>query len=109
MDRNEMTNTINQLLTMVAADHQATASEMLTTLREGYEETLTNYETASADLLKANQNVEHLRAVNTKLFLKVGEQEKDINQPNQPQKDIEQPEPPALTYEALFNEKGELK
>ena len=58
---------------------------------------------------KLNEDMESLRSANMKLFLQVGEQKS----PEQKLKDStgidHEPAKAKLTYENLFNEKGELK
>lgn len=108
MTRDEHKNIVNQLLGMVAAESQATASDLLTQLTEDYEQTLTDFESATANVTTLTANNETLREVNAKLFLKVGQTDKDIHKNEDPNKGKDDPEN-QLTFEALFNEKGELK
>lgn len=106
MTRDEHKAAIQKLLGMVAPDHQAAASEMLTQLSEDYEQTLTTSEQAAANVQTLTANNETLREVNARLFLKVGSVEKPKDKPT-PEPDKPCGEIP--TFESLFNEKGELK
>lgn len=105
MTRDEHKQKIAKLMGLVSPDNQATMSEILTELSEDYEQVLTASEGHSARVQELTANNETLRAVNAKLFLKVGEVPKDPPQPSEPTTD---PEPPTITFESLFNDKGEL-
>lgn len=105
MTRDEHRTIINQLLGMATPDNQAAASELLTQLTDDYEKTLTAHETATANVATLTANNETLRQVNAKLFLRVGESESKPPKPTEPPKDDPETE---LTFEKLFNEKGEL-
>lgn len=105
MTRDEHKNIVNQLLAMATPENQATASSLLTQLTEDYEQTLTDFETATDNVTTLTANNETLRKVNADLFLKVGTA---VSKPNNPEK-VEDPEIPELSYDDLFNEKGELK
>ena len=106
MKRDEHKAIIQNLLGMVAPEHQAAASEALTNLSEDYEQVLTESETATANVATLTANNETLREVNAKLFLKVGQTEKENHKDDKPEQKPETEN--KLTYEALFNEKGEL-
>ena len=106
MERTEHTNIVNQLLSMCAPENQATASELLTQLSDDYEATLTTLETAQTNIESLTTNNENLRRVNADLFLRVGETIKKPT-PTEP-KPVDSQEN-QLTFDALFNEKGELK
>lgn len=104
MTREEHKNIVNQLLGMATPENQATASELLTRLTDDYEETLTAHETASASVATLTANNETLRKVNADLFLRVG-----VGKPQDPAQEPHKEEPETeLTFEKLFNEKGEL-
>lgn len=105
MTREEHRAAIQSLLGMVAPENQAGASEILTTLSEDYETTLTTSERAATDIERLTANNEKLREVNASLFLRVGQ---TTSTPNNPPPKVEEPEMPQLSFEALFNEKGEL-
>jgi hypothetical protein len=108
MTRDEHTKIIQELLTYVNVDKQATASELLTNLSTDYEETLTSLETSKADVDKLTINNETLRDVNAKLFLKVGQTDEKIKQESNHVEDINTDEENVLSYDDLFGEKGEL-
>ena len=103
MTRDEHRNAIQQLIGMVASEHQAAASELLTNLSEDYEATLTNFETSENTVRTLTANNETLRDVNAKLFLKVGSTNKEVQEEAHTE-----PEGKPLPFEELFNEKGEL-
>lgn len=105
MTREEHKNIVTQLLGMVTPENQANASQFLTQLSEDYEATLTASETLNGQHETLQKNFETLRSVNAELFLKVG-----VTNPNKtpaPQQD-EPSELDGLTYDKLFNDKGEL-
>lgn len=106
MKREEHRSIISQLLGMVANDNQARASELLTNLSDDYEQVLTTSEQASANVETLTRNNETLREVNAKLFLRVGETEKSIK--TQAEIPDKQEEDKPLSFDNLFNEKGEL-
>lgn len=110
MTRDEHKQIVNQMLTMVSAENQAKASDLLTQLSEDYEQTLTGLETATASEKALKENNETLREVNAKLFLKVGQTDKKLHEdkPNEQEQQDDKPDS-NLTFENLFNEKGELK
>ena len=105
MTRDEHRQAVARLLAMVAPDNQANASELLTTLSEDYEATLTTSETQATRVSELTANVENLRRVNTELFLKVGTKlnSKDTKTPE------EESNIPKIEIASLFDEKGELK
>ena len=105
MTRDEHKKLINQMLSMVAPENQANASEILTQITEDYEQTLTDFETATENVKELTANNENLRAVNSKLFLKVGETIKNDETMNN---DVEDEPIPPPSFDTLFNEKGEL-
>ena len=106
MTRDEHKNIVNQLLNMATPENQATASDLLTQLTDGFERIVTDYEIASANVTQLTANNETLRQVNAKLFLRVGEKEID---PPAKGKDAGGDELPRIDFTELFNEKGELK
>lgn len=106
MTRDEHKNIVNQLLAMATPEQQAAASTLLTQLTDDYEQTLTDFETATANVQTLTTNNETLREVNAKLFLRVGTTEKETHK--ETEKGGGSGAEPELTYEALFNEKGEL-
>ena len=107
MTRDEHKAAIQQLIGMVAQEHQASASQILTNLSNDYEQTLTASETASSNVTKLTSDNEALRAANMKLFLQVGSVPK--NDPEKPAgNEGNQDEDKPLPFTDLFNEKGEL-
>lgn len=106
MTREEHKNIVTQLLSMVTAENQANASQFLTQLSEDYEATLTASETLQGEHQTLQKNFETLRNVNSELFLKVGATRTETHK-NEPPKD-EPSELDGLTFEKLFNDKGEL-
>lgn len=105
MTREEHKAAVNRLLGMVASEHQATASELLTNLSDDYEQTLTAHEQAQNSVRTLTENNESLRAVNTKLFLRVGDTEKALHKED---KTPDKPKDEIPSFDTLFNEKGEL-
>lgn len=111
MTRDEHKQIVNSLLGMTTPEKQADASLLLSQLTTDYEETLTASETATASLETMKKDFENLRDVNAKLFLQVGNTKKEIhsheqehNKPNNQSNNENE-----LTFDALFNEKGDLK
>lgn len=107
MTRDEHKNIVNQLLGMATPEQQAAASELLTQLTDDYEQTLTSNETLTANNATLTANNEKLRSVNADLFLKVGVTNKQIHKTEDKSEDGNVDES-QLTFDALFNEKGEL-
>lgn len=106
MTRDEHNAQVQQLLGMIAPEHQADASEILTGLTEDYDETLTASETLTTENETLRSNNEKLRNVNAELFLKVGTTKKETQNHNQNNNTNNVPE---LSFDALFDEKGVLK
>lgn len=107
MDRQQHTSIIQQLRGLVSEENQATATQLLTQLSDDYDETLTASETlttANADLTARN---ERLREVNSELFMKVGTSKENKGGNNQEQENKEGQEN-ELTFDKLFDEKGDL-
>ncbi len=106
MTREEHKTAINQLMGMIASEHQAAASTLLTSLTDGFEGIVTASETSANDLRKLTEDNENLRKANMKLFLRVGETEKEVHkQDPKPEVKLEEKQ---LPFSDLFNEKGEL-
>lgn len=103
MDTSEFKQLLNEALTLVSPEYQGRASEILTTLNDEYLTLVETATTAQGQAAELTERNEKLRQVNADLFLKVGTVT--------PSPDTE-PEPErrgaALTFDALFNEKGEL-
>ncbi len=108
MTRDEHKNAVNQLLGMIAAEHQAAASELLTNLSDGFNTTLNDLETANGNVQSLTGDNEALRKANMKLFLRVGETDKEIHKKQDNPSHDKNEENDTLRFEALFNEKGEL-
>ena len=108
MTRDEHKAIVNQLLTMATPENQAAASDLLTQLTDDYEQTLTSNETLTASNETLTSNNETLRQVNAKLFLRVGETEKNMNNHSTNTEQGNGGNENKMTFEALFNEKGEL-
>lgn len=107
MTREEHNQIIQQMIGLVTPENQANASKLLTQLSEDYEQTLTTSETLTKNNETLTANNEKLREVNAELFLKVGTTKKDgNNENNEGQGEGEQEN--NLTFDALFNEKGDL-
>lgn len=106
MTREEHKQAITQLMGMIASEHQADASTLLTNISDGFEQVFTSSENNANDVKKLTDDCENLRKANMKLFLRVGETEKEVHGK------VEQPETKSedkpLPFSDLFNEKGEL-
>ena len=108
MDRQELKKHLTDLLGFTSPDNQANASETLTLISEEFERMLTENETNASRVAELTANNETLRAVNANLFLKVGATEKEIDKGKAPEDPDENDPLEGLTFEKLFNEKGEL-
>lgn len=106
MTRDEHKQAMTRLLGMANAEHQADFSELITTLSEDYETTLTNYENANTRISELTTEREKLRTANTNLLLKAGVV---ISEPTPGKDPTTDPEKPKIKISDLFNEKGELK
>ena len=106
MKRSEHKSIVQELLGMVASDHQARASELLTTLSDDYDQTLTASEQAATNVQNLTNDNENLRKANMKLFLRVGETEKETHKEEDKSDETDEAKP--IPFESLFNEKGEL-
>lgn len=104
MKREDHQAAMQRLLGMVAPEHQADASTLLTEISEDYDQTLSSLDSATTNVATLTANNEKLREVNTNLFLKVGTPAKQQTTEPTPEADI-----PSLNYNDLFNERGELK
>lgn len=104
MKREEHKEILNNLLKMATPEKQAEASSLLDQLRDDYEETLTNFETASTNISELTKNNETLRKVNAELFLKVG----TTTTNSEAKKTTDDDDIKILPFDDLFNEKGEL-
>lgn len=109
----EHKNIITEIATNL--NDQAKVTTLLADLSKDYSEISSKLDTANtsvADLTKTN---EELRAANMKLFTQIGSSEQPNTLLDEPNKDNptsngeDTNENKELTYENLFNEKGELK
>lgn len=105
MTREEHKAAVQNIMRMIAPEHQAAASEALATLTNDYEQTLTQQETAQSDVQRLTSDNEALRSANMQLFLKVGNTNPTPNPTPTPEPKEEEP----LPFADLFDEKGELK
>lgn len=108
MTRDEHKEIITKMLGYVNPEHQADATQLLTSLSEDYEKTLTESETLTKNNETLTANNEKLREVNADLFLKVGATKKETENNNNQNNENEN-ESNVLDYADLFNEKGDLK
>lgn len=106
MKRDEHKTKLNDLLKLVTPENQANATEILTTLSEDYEQVLTESETSANRVSELTANNETLRSVNAKLFLKVGNQMD--GKENTPPNNDSSNDIPEMSFDKLFNDKGEL-
>lgn len=104
MTRDEHRQCIQSLLGMVAAEHQADASEILNNLSNDYNTTIEDLETERNNVQSLTQRNERLREVNADLFLQVGTSKKAASEESE-----ETQQETTLDFKNLFNEKGELK
>lgn len=107
MTREEIKAKLNELLGMSTPENQGRASEILTGLSDEIERVFTESETANSRVQELTANNETLRAVNAKLFLKVGATAEDISH-NQENKENHNQNEEIPSFDKLFNDKGEL-
>lgn len=108
MTRDEIKKSLQDLLGFTSPDNQAKASEILTALSDEYERVSTESETNASRVAELTANNETLRSVNAKLFLKVGATEKEADKESVPDETETKGELDGLTFEKLFNDKGDL-
>lgn len=106
MTREELQATFQELLGYATPEHQARTSEILTAVTNGFTEALDAQQTAASQAEELTAANEKLRAANMSLFLQVGSVPKE--KPLENQTPAETP-PQTLSYDSLFDEKGELK
>lgn len=107
MKREELKNHVKNLLDNLQDISKVT--EILNTIQEQNDLTETSKETLESDKAKLEQDNEQLRQVNMKFFLKLSNQKKTDNpEENQEGGSNSDPEENKLTFESLFDEKGEL-
>lgn len=102
MTREEFNITASEILSNIADSGKV--SELLDTLRTGFNEEVTKGETAAASVTDLTAKNENLQAANMALFLKTGETAA-TGENNEKSEEKEE----KLKYENLFNEEGELK
>lgn len=107
MTRNELKQKTAELLGFAPADNQARASELLTEITDGFNSVLTESEGNANKVQELTANNEKLRSVNAMLFLKVGNTEKENHKQEHSTEKADKPDT-ELSFEKLFNEKGEL-
>lgn len=107
MTRDEHKAIITEMMGCSTPEKQARVSELLTQLSDDYEKTLTESETLTASNKTLTENNEKLRQVNADLFLKVGTPQKETE--NKEKEREGQTKEKELSFDNLFNEKGELK
>ena len=102
--REEIQADIQEVMKMANPENQARMSELLTGISREFEAVLTESENFANRVQELTQNNEELRKVNTDLFLEVGKLPTPAANP-QPKIESDLPE---ITFDKLFNEKGEL-
>ncbi len=107
LSREQFNARMGEVLGMATPETHARMSEILTELTGEFDHALTESENAATKVQNLTKDNETLRKVNTDLFLKVGTPTKGSPDNVEPPK--EEPDPSeTLTYDKLFNEKGEL-
>lgn len=104
MKREEMQALTHELMGFATPENQARFSEILTTIMDDHEDTNSHVTEMEQSISALTERNERLREVNTELFLKSGKQppQTETTPPT------DQGQKSELTYEKLFNEKGEL-
>ena len=108
MTRDEHKAAIQRLHGMIASEHVAAASELLTSLSDDYGATLTTSEQAAANVTRLTEENDKLLKANGRLFMQVGQTKQEAHKDDKPVND-EGKEETKLSFEDLFDEKGELK
>ena len=101
MEKQDLLNRINAIGT---CDDETQRRELLAQLREEAEKDYDNMATLAETNKTLTSDNEALRSANMKLFLRVGETKGDNHDGNGNEENKK-----TLTYENLFDEKGELK
>lgn len=104
--REEITADFQELLGFATPENQARMSELLTGLSNEFDSVLNASEEAEKRAKTLSENNEHLRKVNTDLFLQVGKV--PTKSPAEGDKIPIESDLPEITFDNLFNEKGEL-
>lgn len=108
MTRDEHKAAIQSLHGMIASEHVAEASELLTRLSDDYGATLTSSEQAAANVTRLTEENDKLLKANGRLFMQVGQTKQETHKDDKPGND-EGKEEQKLSFDDLFDEKGELK
>lgn len=109
----EHKNIITEIATNL--NDQAKVTTLLADLSKDYSEICTQLDTANTSVTELTKTNEELRSANMKLFTQIGSSEQPNTILDEPNKDNPTSsgentnENKELTYENLFNEKGELK
>ena len=98
MDKAEFLAKIQEIGT---CEDDATRRTMLTDLQDGITNVFDQNEQLTEDNQKQKEKINSLYEDNMKLFLRVGEDKQPEDLPKDPE--------PKLSFENLFNEKGEIK
>jgi regulator of replication initiation timing len=89
---------------------QGKVSEILQDFRTDYTGTLTEHANLSTSVEELTRNNESLKNVNNKIMLQLGDVSSIVGKEKEQKEEQEKEEQEnELTYENLFNEKGELK
>lgn len=104
LTREQFRQKTNEILSFTTPENQANASELLTELSDEFESVMTSSENNATRVQELTENNERLRKVNTDLFLKVGSPVTDENKGTDPEPKTDKP----VSFETLFNDKGEL-
>lgn len=103
LTREQIKSKFNEMLGFVTPENQASATEIMTSLNDEFDAILTESENIATKNQELTLNNEKLRSVNADLFLKVGVTDKNAQQTDK-QDDV----PEAISYDTLFNDKGDL-
>lgn len=101
MTREEFANVSAEILANLADTGKV--SELLDSLRNAFNDTLTESETNAKTAAELTEKNESLQAANMQLFLKTGVQEK-LSAETETETETETPD-----FDSLFDENGELK
>lgn len=102
MNRDELMQHIQNIGTN---ENEAERREMLATLQEEVGNLFTNAETLTNQNTQLTQDNENLRSANMKLFLRVGAEKGEPHKDDPGKKEPDK----KMSFNDLFNEKGELK
>ncbi len=105
MRREELQALTIEMLGFATPENQARMSEILTLIEDDNESSLSQVQRLTESNNSLTERNEHLREVNTELFLKTHSKGTQGGAPDEPPKTDPENE---LTFEKLFNDKGEL-